>query len=98
MWLESPVAVALASAGSSFHSTPSLGTSVCHECGPKKTKKKKKKKKKGRASNFSPIELSLFEIVGVKSSIRMLSKKGGFYVKQLINDWWFHYRYKLTIG
>ena len=26
--------------------TPSLGTSTCHRCGPKKTKKKKKKKRK----------------------------------------------------
>ena len=27
-------------------STTSLGTSICHQCGPKKPKKKKKKKKK----------------------------------------------------
>ena len=27
-------------AGCSFYSSPSLGTSVCHECGPKKTKNK----------------------------------------------------------
>ena len=44
MWLRSCIAVAVAWAGSySFDSdlTPSLGTSICHECGPKKTKKKK---------------------------------------------------------
>ena len=29
----------------SLDSTPSLGTSICHKCGPKKTKEKKKKKK-----------------------------------------------------
>ena len=41
--LGSHVAVAVAWASSySSDSTPSLGTSICHECGPKKTKKKKK--------------------------------------------------------
>jgi len=30
-------------------STPSLGTSLCHGCGPKK---KKKKKKKGKKDSF----------------------------------------------
>ena len=49
MWLGSGVALAVAEA-SSFGSdwTPSLGTSLCQGCGPKKTKKKKKKKKKER--------------------------------------------------
>ena len=42
-WLGSGVAVAVASASScSSKSTPSLGTSICHKCGPKKAKKKKK--------------------------------------------------------
>ena len=42
-WLGSGVAVAVMQAGScSSHSTPSLGTSVCHGCGPKKQRKKKK--------------------------------------------------------
>ena len=47
MWLRShvAVAVAVAMAGScSFDSTPSLGASIHHRHGPKKTKKKKKKK------------------------------------------------------
>ena len=45
--LASCVAVAVVWAGScSSNSAPSLGTSICHGCGPKKTKKKKKKKKK----------------------------------------------------
>ena len=35
--------LAVALAGYSSHSTPSLGTSICCRCGPKKTKKKKKK-------------------------------------------------------
>ena len=48
MRLGSCIAVAVAQAGScSSNSTPSLGTSICHQCSPKtKTKKKKKKKKK----------------------------------------------------
>ena len=44
MGLRSLVAVAVALAGSrSSNSTPSLGTSICHRCGPKKQKKKKRK-------------------------------------------------------
>ena len=49
MWLRSRVAVAVAVAvasGSSSNSTPSLGTSICRECGSKKQKKRKKKEKK----------------------------------------------------
>ena len=43
-WLRSGIAVAVVQAGScSFNSTPSLGTSICHRCGPKKMTKKKKK-------------------------------------------------------
>ena len=46
MWFRSRVAVVVVQAsGYSPDSTPSLGTSICHKCGPKKTKKKKKKKK-----------------------------------------------------
>jgi len=38
MWLESPVAVAVAQArGYSSDWTPSLGTSIGHRCSPKKT-------------------------------------------------------------
>ena len=43
MQLRSGIAVVMASASScSFHSTLSLGTSICCGCGPKKTKAKKK--------------------------------------------------------
>ena len=43
-WLGSGIAVALVQAGSnSSDQTPSLGTSICHGCGPKKTKDKKKR-------------------------------------------------------
>ena len=45
MWLGSRIAVAVVYArGYSSDLTPRLGTSICHTCGPKKTKKKKKKK------------------------------------------------------
>ena len=38
MWLGSQVAVAVAwASGYSFNLTPRLGTSICRECGPKKT-------------------------------------------------------------
>ena len=44
MWLGSRVAVAVALAGScSSNLTPSLKTSICHECDPKKKKKRKEK-------------------------------------------------------
>ena len=42
MWLGSSVAVAVAQAHScSSNSNPSLGTSICLGCGPKKTEKEK---------------------------------------------------------
>ena len=45
MWLGSLFAVAVVKAGGySSDSTPSLGTSICHGCGPKKTKNNNKKK------------------------------------------------------
>ena len=45
MWLGSHVAVAVAS-GYRSDWTPSLGTSICQECGPEKKKKKEKRKHK----------------------------------------------------
>ena len=43
MWLRYCVAVAVAKANSySSDSTPSLETSICHQCGPKQTKDQKK--------------------------------------------------------
>ena len=43
LWLRSHIAVAVVLAGScSSDSTPSLGTSTCPGCSPKKKKKKKK--------------------------------------------------------
>ena len=42
-WLGSGIAVAMTLArGHSSDLTPRLGTSICHRCGPKKTKKKRK--------------------------------------------------------
>ena len=63
MWLRSQVAVALGQAsGYSSNWTPSLGTSICHRCGPKKTKsqktkkgkEKKKKEKKASLAQVTP--------------------------------------------
>ena len=53
MWLGSHIAVALASAsGYSSGWIPSLGTSICHRCGPKKTRTNKQTKQ-----NFNYIML-----------------------------------------
>jgi len=47
MWLGSCVAMAMALAGScSSKLTPSLGTSICCRCGPKKKKKKKRERER----------------------------------------------------
>ena len=43
MWLGSHMAVAVAGSCSS-DLTPSLGTSICHRCCPKKKERKKKKR------------------------------------------------------
>ena len=52
----SPVAVAVAEAGSySSDSTPSLEISIGHRCSPKKTEKKRKKKKKEVGKNSGDI-------------------------------------------
>ena len=63
--LGSAVAVAVVETGIySSDLTPSLGISMCHKCGPKKTKKKKKKKK-----DFLWLILLLFSIKRSKSII-----------------------------
>ena len=52
MKLKSGIAIAVAQAGNcSSDSTPSLGTSICHKCSPKK---KKIKIKVSRAKNPPP--------------------------------------------
>ena len=57
MKLRSRVAVAAAWAGGySSDSTPSLGTSMCHRCGPKKTKRQKKKKKKIKTPSKKKVQ------------------------------------------
>ena len=46
--------MAVVQAGSySFDSIPSLGTSICHGCGPKKTKKKKTLRRLWRVGGLS---------------------------------------------
>ena len=54
--LGSCAAVAVMEMGSySSNSTPSLGTSICHRCGPKKAKKKKSKKAKTKNPKVAHI-------------------------------------------
>ena len=48
-----PVAVTYACSCSS-DSTPSLGSSICHRCGPKKKKKERKKKERKKKERRSP--------------------------------------------
>ena len=63
MQLGSGVAVAVAEASRcTSNLTPSLGTSICHGCSPKKQKKKKKKKKKDlpRMSKTRGVEEKYF--------------------------------------
>ena len=50
MWLRSRVAVA---GSCSSDAAPSLGTSICRKCGPKKQKKKKKKSVGGAFSTHT---------------------------------------------
>ena len=38
---------------------PSLGTSICHGCGPKKTKKKKKKKKRKKLNHLDFLKYKI---------------------------------------
>ena len=53
MWLRPGVAVAVAYAGSRISDwTPSLGTSICHRCSPKKPKQTNKKYFGGEIANF----------------------------------------------
>ena len=52
MWLRTGVAMAVAQARScSSNATPSLGTSICHRCSPKKQNKNKQKKTKNKTKN-----------------------------------------------
>ena len=65
-WLVSCISVAVVQANScSSYLTPSLGTSICHECGPKKQKQKQKKtikqnKKKKQARDITPPDFSKY--------------------------------------
>ena len=55
MWLRADVAVAVAVVGScSSDDTPSLGTSICREYGPKNIKDKKKERKRERENQMVP--------------------------------------------
>ena len=59
--LGSPIAVAVVqAAGYSSDSTPSLGTSICRKCSPKKTKRQKKRKNKKQNWAYNHHHPSLF--------------------------------------
>ena len=55
-WLGSWVAMAVAQAAGSYRSdlTPSLGTSICHRCSPKKKKRQEEESKLKNASELLP--------------------------------------------
>ena len=48
--------------GYSSDSTPSLGTSICYRCGPKKKKKKKKSQKKKKENICEALRLKCYMI------------------------------------
>ena len=88
------MAVAWAAATDLSDSTPSLGTSICHGCGPKNTKKKKKKKKNECAMQVSEGKaLRAKEIAGSKAQGRAYvyrfsstsTNKKGLLNKRLLN-------------
>ena len=87
MWCRSPtrlgsdVAVAVVEAGScSSHMTPSLGTSICCRCSPKKKRKRKKKKPKKQNKEFKPCPVPGIELV-LKICI-VISRLCGYYYYQ----------------
>ena len=66
MQLGSGIAMAAVyTSGYSSDSIPSLGPSICHGCGPQKTKRKKKKRKIGTIVSLSKggVEFEEFPLV-----------------------------------
>ena len=80
MRLGSGIAVAVASSRIS-DLTPSLGTSICHGCGPKKKKNKQKTKKQKTKQNPPPpkaLNISICLNVMFKNSICLLPTLDGY--------------------
>ena len=77
MQLKSCVAAATAVAKASGYSsdlTPSLGTSICQGCGPKKQKKKKKKRiKEGTSNQTDQADVGRKSFLNYKFSVVLLS-------------------------
>ena len=74
-WLGSHAAVAVAVAGTcSSNSTPSLGTSICHLYGPRKTKRrlKNERKKNKRKKEVFPMMLADVRVLFPWESLRKL--------------------------
>ena len=66
MQLGSVIAMAVATAGScSVDLTPSLGTSICCRCGPKKKKKKKERKRKKERRELDPACHAIMDVLMV---------------------------------
>ena len=74
----------------SSHSTPSLGTSICCECGPKKQKKKKKRSK---ISNKSKIRKKIVLSYCVGSSVNWYS----FLLGEKFGSAFVKFKYRLLI-
>ena len=75
MQFGSHVAVVVVQAGSySSDSTPGLGTSICHGCGPKKTKKKKIMVPKNKLHLRPPRLTYRWKLFGIWKTLLFLSK------------------------
>ena len=51
------------------NSTPNLGTSICHRCGPKNQKKKRKKKKAVRLKSVKLNHLAIFHGCSLRTNM-----------------------------
>ena len=89
MWFGSRVAVVVVQAsGYSPDSTPSLGTSICHKCGPKKTKKKKRLNYED-TENVSRLIISkrLYQLskISQQTNVQSLGFSGELYQKDILH-------------
>ena len=77
-WLGSGVAVAVAQAGGySSYSTPSLGTSICHRCSPKKQKKKEEEEQ----CSFPVLQVVMMTCFSLCTCLPGLCVLGKLYIK-----------------
>ena len=62
--------------GVGLHSTPSLGNSICHKCGPKKQKKKKKQEQEGTEKRLRIQQSSDEDCWRLETPWRSAGKRG----------------------